>query len=157
MPCELSIRYSVSSRMCFKYSRTDRGILHFFQDVWTDVRTQRFCSHQVHFPSQEVFEKEGKLHKVVKGLLTRLELDKDINVALLRSLPTHKRTEQAIAPDPKISDLFLVISYDIQHFFFFSYSHDDLPVAATLGRPHCRLGLYRQHKLHHSEIIRQKP
>jgi hypothetical protein len=60
------------------YSRGNRDTLHLSKDVRAYVRTEAFGRHQFPPSPQQLLQKEGQLHEVVKRVPVRRKLYEDI-------------------------------------------------------------------------------
>jgi hypothetical protein len=75
-------------------SSGEKDILGLAQDVGSDVGTQRFRRDQFYAVLEQIFEKETQTHEVVEGLQFGIELDEQIDVAVLTRLPTDNRAKE---------------------------------------------------------------
>ncbi len=76
------------------YSSGERGILHFLQNIRAYVWAERFYGDQFDMALEEVFQQEGKIHKIIKRLLGRLKLHKEVHVAVYCLPTTQKRAKK---------------------------------------------------------------
>jgi hypothetical protein len=76
--------------MCCRYARAEGDRFDLAEDMWSDVRTQRFGCDDFHRPPEENFKEEVKADEVIKRLLASLEFDQDIHIATGGGVSPHE-------------------------------------------------------------------
>lgn len=79
--------------MCRRYSVAEIDILDVLEDARAEVRAQRFRGDYFDATAGEVLEKLRQAHKIVEGLLVRLEHRQHVEVALVVLGPARDRTK----------------------------------------------------------------
>lgn len=101
-----------------RYSAAEGGILHLPEDARPDMGAEGFGRHQFHAPAEEVFEEKRQAHKVIEGLLPRLEFHENIDVAGLGRLAADERAEQAATPHAQGAELVAAVIQECEEIFF---------------------------------------
>ncbi len=70
----------------------------------TNMRTESFRGNQLNFSSKKFLEIKRKLHEIIKSVLLRIKLDKNINIACRCLLFSDKGTKQTNPPDTQFSE-----------------------------------------------------
>ncbi len=79
-----------ASSMWRIYSGGDRDTFYLPENMRGDIRTEPFEGHRFNLASQGFLDKKGDLHEIVKGMLLRHKLRKNIDIARGSPFPSYK-------------------------------------------------------------------